>query len=124
MIDFYFRAPGDPNYQENQVSCSNSIENTIEQIRMTLLTKKGEVLGEPDFGLDTTKYLFEFEGFPLSSLESEANTQIQNYVMMSKTYTIGAKAFTLDDVSDVYKTSLGLDITVNGTRSFAALYGD
>ena len=71
MIDFYFRAPGDPNYNPDLLSCSNDIENTIEQIRMTLLTKKGEVLGEPNFGLDTTKYLFEFEGYPLDSLEKE-----------------------------------------------------
>jgi hypothetical protein len=124
MIDFYFRAPGDPNYREGIFSCENDIENTIEQIRMTLLTKKGEVLGEPDFGLDTTKYLFEFEGYPLESLEKEAYEQIQNYVMMSKKYTIGAKAFTLDDISDIHKTALGLDISINGTRSFAALYED
>lgn len=124
MIDFYFRAPGDPNYVEGKISESNQIENTIEQIRMTLLTKKGEVLGEPDYGLDVTKYLFEFEGFPLENLESEANFQIQNYVMMSKLYTIKSAAFTMDDIGDIHKTALGLDISIDGTRAFAALYED
>ena len=122
MIDFYFRAPGDPNYLPGKISESNSIENTIEQVRMTLLTKKGEVLGEPDFGLDVTKYLFEFEGFPLENLEAEANLQIENYVMMSKIYNIKANAFTLDDISDIHKTSLGLDISIDGRRSFATIY--
>jgi hypothetical protein len=122
MIDFYFREPGDPNYIPNQLSCTNDIENTIEQIRMTLLTKKGEVLGEPDFGLDVTKYLFEFEGSALEPLEKEADDQIQNYVMMSRKYAIKTGAFTLDDMGDPYKTAIGLDISIDGARSFAALY--
>ena len=122
MIDFYFRAPGDPNYVPNQLSTTDNIENTIEQIRITLLTKKGEVLGEPEFGLDVTKYLFEFEGNSLESLEKEADEQIHTYVMMSKIYTVVSSAFTLDDDADLYKTALGLDIRLNGRRTFAALY--
>ena len=124
MIDFYFRSPGDPNYIAGKISESGSIENTIEQIRMTLLTKKGEVLGEPDYGLDVTKYLFEFEGGALENLESEASVQIQNYVMMSKLYNIKANAFTLDDIGDIYKTALGLDISIDGRRSFSTIYED
>ena len=89
---------------------------------MTLLTKKGEVLGEPEFGLDVTKYLFEFEGVPLESLEREADEQIHTYVTMSKVYTVISSAFTLDDDIDLYKTALGLDIRLNGRRTFAALY--
>jgi len=124
MIDFYFRAPGDPNYIPEKISESGNIENTIEQIRMTLLTKKGEVLGEPEYGLDVTKYLFEFEGGPLENLEAEANLQIQNYVMMSKLYNVKANAFTLDDIGDIHKTALGLDISIDGRRSFATIYED
>ena len=89
---------------------------------MTLLTKKGEVLGEPEFGLDVTKYLFEFEGSALEPLEKEADDQIQNYVMMSRQYAIKTGAFTLDDMGDPYKTAIGLDISIDGVRSFAALY--
>jgi hypothetical protein len=91
---------------------------------MTLLTKKGEVLGEPDFGLETTKYLFEFEGVSLSVLEKEADEQIHNYVMMSKIYVIKPFAFTINDIADVYKTGLGISISIDGVRSFAALYTD
>lgn len=122
MIDFYFREPGDPNYIDGKLSSTDDIENTIEQIRMTLLTRKGEVLGEPDFGLDTTKYLFEFEGSSLTAMEKEADTQIHEYVMMSKIYTINAKAFMLDDITDAYKIGLGLDISLDGRRAFATLY--
>ena len=124
MLDFFFRDPTDPNYRTGIYESSDKIENTITQIRMTLLTRKGEVLGEPNFGFDATGYLFEFEGDSLDHIEKAADEQIHNYVMMSKLFTIEAKAFTLNDLSDSYKSGLGISIEINGNRAFAALYSD
>ena len=124
MIDFFFRNQLDPNYRIGIYESRDQIENTITQIRMTLLTRKGEVLGEPDFGFDATGYLFEFEGESLNHIEKTADEQIHNYVMMSKIYTIEAKAFTLNELSDIYKAGLGISVEVNGVRAFAALYSD
>lgn len=124
MIDIYFRNTNDDNYRSNIFSVTDSIENTTSQVRMTILTKKGEVLGEPDFGLDATKYLFEFEGYPLNLLETEAAEQIQNYVMLAKINQVVPQAFTLDSASDIHKVGLGLDISIKGKRTFAALYED
>ena len=124
MIDFFFRNPTDPNYRPGIYESRDEIENTITQIRMTLLTKKGEVLGEPNFGFDATGYLFEFEGDSLDHIEKAADEQIHNYVMMSKIYTIVATPFTLSDISDIHKAGLGITIEVNGIRAFAALYSD
>lgn len=124
MSDFYFRPTTDPNYIKDTLECNNQIENTITQVRMTILTRKGEVLGEPAFGLDATKYLFEYEGYPIDILEKEAAEQIQNYVMLSKIYEVVPRAFNLDDLSDSFKVGLGLDISINGKRTFAALFED
>ena len=124
MIDFFFRDPTDPNYRTGIFESTDQIENTITQIRMTLLTRKGEVLGEPGFGFDATGYLFEFEGGPLDHIEKVADEQIHNYVMMSKIYTIVATPFTLDEISDIHKSGLGITVEVNGIRAFAALYSD
>lgn len=124
MKDFYFRAPGDQNYKADIFESTNDIENTVSQVRMTLLTRKGEVLGEPNFGLDVTKYLFEFEGYPIDILEKEASDQIQNYVMLAKIYEVVPNAFTLDDAGDMFKVGLGLDISIKGKRTFAVLYED
>ena len=124
MLDFFFRDPTDPNYRTGIYESRDEIENTITQIRMTLLTRKGEVLGEPNFGFDATGYLFEFEGESLDHIEKVADEQIHNYVMMSKVYTITAKPFTLNEVSDIHKAGLGVTIQINGVRAFAALYSD
>lgn len=124
MIDFFFRNQLDPNYRPGIYESRDQIENTISQIRMTLLTRKGEVLGEPEFGFDATRYLFEFEGESLNHIEKTADEQIHNYVMMSRIYTIEARAFTLNELSDIYKAGLGISVEVNGVRAFAALYSD
>ena len=46
---------------------------------MTLFTKKGEVLGEPDFGIDLENYLFEYSIDP-DRLGRDAMGQVNKYV--------------------------------------------
>lgn len=119
--DLYLRAPGDPNYTEGIFESNDSLENAIQQVRMTLLTRAGEVLGE-DIGFNAEKYLFEFEFTSLKEMENDANSQIAEYVLLSKPYNIEATAFTLDDIADPYKIGLGLDVRINGKSAFASLF--
>ena len=119
--DLYLRAPGDPNYTANTFESNDSLENAIQQVRMVLLTRSGEVLGE-DIGFNSEKYLFEFEFSNLAEMESEANAQIAEFVLLAKPYNIDARVFTLDDLADPYKVGLGLDIKINGESAFATLF--
>lgn len=79
LRDFYTRTIEDPKYLGDKVEVSDDLESTIQQIKMTLFTKKGEVLGEPDFGIDLNKYLFEYDIDPMS-LSHEATSQVNKYV--------------------------------------------
>lgn len=81
--DFYLRPESDPAYQPDQLEVYDELENALQQIRMTLFTSKGEVLGEPNFGTDVDKYLFEFEIDPFS-LTRDASSQINTYVSEAK----------------------------------------
>jgi hypothetical protein len=119
--DLYLRAPGDPNYQEGVFESNDSIENALQQVRMTLLTRPGEVLGE-DIGFNSERYLFEFETLSMEELERDANEQITEYVLLSKPYNIVAESFTISDLADSYKTGIGLDIKVDGKSAFATLF--
>jgi hypothetical protein len=122
-VDFYFRNEQDPNFIPNVYEVKDELENTIQQVRMTILTKKGEVLGEPEFGFGMEKYLFEFEGFEVGAMEQEVNTLVQDYVLNSRKYGIGISVAYLDDLADPYKTGLALDVKIDGSKSvFAALY--
>ena len=79
LRDFYIRRDDDPAYRANQYEVYDATESMLQQIRMTLFTRKGEVLGEPDFGLEVDKYLFEFDIDPFS-ITKEASAQLSKYV--------------------------------------------
>lgn len=77
--DFYLRSSNDPAFRPDQLEVYDDLESMLQQIKMTLFTQKGEVLGEPNFGVDVEKYLFEFSIDPLL-LTREAAAQINTYV--------------------------------------------
>ena len=76
LRDFYLRPETDPAYRPEQLEVHEDLESALQQIKMTLFTKKGEVLGEPDFGLEVEKYLFEFTIDPFA-LTKEAGGQLE-----------------------------------------------
>jgi hypothetical protein len=118
--DFYMRPETDPLYRPDQIEIYDEVEACVNQIKMTLLTNKGEVLGEPNFGLEVEKYLFDFELDPFKLAES-ANSAIQTYVSESRKRKVSAKPSYLTDEKD-RKVYL-LQINIDGKRSpFAVLY--
>lgn len=120
LKDFYMRSEGDPKYKRGILQVSDDTEEAISQIKMTLLTDKGEVLGEPEFGLEVNKYLFDFETDPFG-LSNEANLQIEKYVASSKIKNIevSPSKFTDDRDRDVFV----LEVNINGNNSFGVFYG-
>ena len=79
LRDFYLRPETDPAFRPEQLEVYDELESCLQQIKMTLFTQKGEVLGEPEFGLEVEKYLFEFTIDPFA-LTKEAGGQITKYV--------------------------------------------
>jgi hypothetical protein len=96
LRDFYIRPENDPAFQQDQLEVYDELESTLQQVKMTLFTEKGEVLGEPDFGLDVEKYLFEFTIDPFS-LTKEASGQISKYVTEAKKRDITVKPASYSD---------------------------
>ncbi len=118
--DFYMRSEEDPNYKKGILEVSDNTEEAISQIKMTVLTEKGSVLGDPDFGLDVNKYLFDFDVDPFG-LSNDANSQIDKYVSASKlkNITVTPSKFTDDRDRDVFVLEIGID----GDNPFGIFYG-
>jgi hypothetical protein len=118
--DFYMRPENDPKYREDQIEVYDEIEACIDQVKMTLLTNKGEVLGEPNFGIQPEKYLFEFDLNPIN-LTDDALTQIEKYVSESKKRKVTVKPSYTTDERD--RKVFALQVGIDGRRSpFAILY--
>ena len=61
MVEIYNRDPSDPKYKQNIVEVTQPVEICIGQLKMLLLTNKGEVLGDPKFGLNLEDLVFSFD---------------------------------------------------------------
>ena len=86
LRDFYTRTMEDPKYLGDRVEISDELESAIQQVKMTLFTKKGEVLGEPDFGIDLDSYLFEYSVDPMSLSQDATSQQISSYMVEDGSY--------------------------------------
>jgi hypothetical protein len=118
--DFYMRSESDPLFREDQIEVYDEIEACVNQIRMTLLTRRGEVLGEPDFGLEIEGYLFEFELNPFN-LADAAHGQISTYVSESKRRKVTVEPGYTTDERD--RKIFALKFSIDGRRNpYAVLY--
>jgi hypothetical protein len=90
LRDFYMRTEGDPKYRPDQLETTDELEAALQGVKMTLFTNKGEVLGDPDFGVNINKYLFEYSIDPFS-VAKEAEDQINKYVGESRKRKIEVK---------------------------------
>jgi hypothetical protein len=118
--DFYMVDDLDPDFVPDQVEVYNDLEAAINQVKLTLLTKKGEVLGELNFGLDIEKYLFEFEMDPFG-LAEDANSQVQAYVSEARKRALSLSPGYITDDKD--RKIYILQILVDEQKTpFAILY--
>jgi hypothetical protein len=78
MIEIYNRDPGDFGYKDDVIETTDPIEICIGQIKMLLLTNKGEVLGDPSFGVALDDLIFNLE-LSEESVRREIDFQINTY---------------------------------------------
>lgn len=118
--DFYMRSEDDPKFVQDQIEVYDELESCISQIRMTLLTNKGEVLGEPNFGVEMERYLFDFEIDPYA-LSDIAQEQINAYVTESRKRKIATTPSYLNDERGNKVYVLKVDVE-DAKSPFAILY--
>jgi hypothetical protein len=105
MIEIYNRDPGDYGYKKDILETTDPIEICIGQIKMLLLTNKGEVLGDPGFGIGLDDLVFNLE-LSETSIQKEINFQLQTYCTLF--YDLGGyfklEFFqgTLRDIANLY----------------------
>jgi hypothetical protein len=79
LSDIYIKGVKDPNFVEDKLENQTFIDTVISKIYMILMTNKGDVLGDENFGADIPKYLWRTK-FPSSTIQNEITDQIAVYV--------------------------------------------
>jgi hypothetical protein len=79
ISDIVIKGPNDPGYVATQLENVTFLDTVIAKIYMILMTNKGDVLGDPNFGGDIPKYLWQTK-FPAATLQSEIQSQFATYI--------------------------------------------
>lgn len=76
--EIYCRIPADVQYKA-QLECDSELETILQQIRVILGTKKGEVLGNYSFGINLEEYLFQYNA-NTETIKNELSEMINQYL--------------------------------------------
>jgi phage baseplate assembly protein W len=107
--EIYCKLTTDPFFETERLEVSNEIEALIEKLRMIMLTRKGEVLGEPDFGVDLEQYIFE-TFFDRGAILNEINQQLSRYVPEANRFKLNA---VVSVTKGEYRDNIVVDIFIN-----------
>jgi hypothetical protein len=115
MREIYNRDPLDPNYNPFQIETTDPVEICVGQLKMLLLTNKGEVLGDPKFGMNLEDLIFNLE-LSESSIRKEMDLFLTTYIPLFRklggSYTLKFFEGTQRDIATVDFT-----IPANGGES-------
>jgi|694.fasta_scaffold145945_2 hypothetical protein len=76
LREIYNRDPSDPNYKAEQIEVTDALEACIGKLKMLIFTRKGEVLGDPRFGLNLEDLIYDF-----NISEKGLRNEIQKYLI-------------------------------------------
>lgn len=90
LQDIYCKLPTDRDYR-GRIDTDSEEESIIQQIRMVLGTRTGQVLGAPNFGIDLQDYLFSYNTSP-DEIKALVNGAIGYYIKFDpKKYEVGCE---------------------------------
>ena len=104
-IDFYIKSPNHPKFNDTTLIEDDLIRVIVQKYEMIILTNKGDVFGDPNFGasleelLNQTKVSDRF-------VKDEINNQIYEYIpeISSVNYDLDVKF--IKDVNMIYEIML------------------
>jgi hypothetical protein len=79
LKDFPIRFPGHPKFNDKKIVETDPLETIVQKLELLLYTRKGEVIGNPDYGSDLENYLWETQ-LAADIIERDLNSQITTYI--------------------------------------------
>jgi phage baseplate assembly protein W len=111
LADIYTRIEGDPNFVPDRIEITEELEYLIIQIEMILFTRRGEVLGDDNFGASLDDLIFS-TNLSGAAIENIVRDQINSYVPLANTYNVDTRC---EFYKGVEKDTAVLDIVINNT---------
>ena len=77
--DFYISYPGHPRFTNKELIEDEVVRVIVQKYEMIVFTNKGDVFGDPNFGADLPKLLFETK-VSAKVVETDIRDQISEYI--------------------------------------------
>jgi phage baseplate assembly protein W len=109
--DFYIGYEGHPRFTINKIITDDIIRVIVQKYEMILFTNKGELFGDPNFGADLTKLLFETK-ISAQAVKAIIVSQINTYIteLQNTSYTLGV---TFQQDPENYQDVMLVDFTLS-----------
>jgi|688.fasta_scaffold815884_2 hypothetical protein len=109
ISEIYCKLTNDPYFESDRLEVTNEIEALIEKIRMIMLTRKGDILGEPTFGVDLEQYIFE-TFFDRGAISAEINQQFSLFIPNRNKFDLNVR---VDISKGEFRDNIIVDIFIN-----------
>lgn len=119
LVDIYSRDIDETKFSSNVMEVTDELSQLILKIENILFTRKGDVLGVPDFGCNLEDLIFSLV-LNEAVIEQKINSQIQAYCLLDNNkFGIDTKVsfFATDN-----KNGALVDIFINERRVIGALF--
>lgn len=117
--EIYCKLPSDRGY-EHRLETTDEIQQIIQQIRMVLGTKPGDILGQQHFGIDLQQYLFSYNDTP-EMIKFMVNSTIGYYINYdTEKYSVGCEVNYGHNQGDTSDYAV-IDITINQRKILGIL---
>lgn len=108
-MEFYVKDITDPGFNRDKLQQDADISMLLTQIETILFTRKGSVLGNPDFGANLEDYVYELR-YNDFLIKREIQEQIDYHVPLSRKYDV---QINVEFTNEVDRHVVFLDITVD-----------
>jgi len=108
-MELYIKAIGDPNFDPDQLQVDEDIALILTQIENLLFTVKGDVMGEPEFGLNLEDYVYSFM-YNDTMLQGVVKEAISRWIPLSAKIPVNV---TVEFASFTDKNVVFIDIIVD-----------
>lgn len=109
ISEIYCRSFDDPYYDNLVMDTKTEIEALLSKVRLILSTRKGDLLADPDFGVDLEQYIFE-TNVDVGSIRKDVEEQFAKYIPESTRFDISVKAGLIQN--DI-RNNVIVDILIN-----------
>jgi hypothetical protein len=110
-MEIYIKTIEDPNYTTNQLEVGSEVQMLLTQIENLIFTKRGDVLGDADFGLNLEDYVYSFS-YNDNMLKGYIEKSISTYIPLASKYNVNVN---VEFATETERNLVFVDIVIDNT---------